>query len=523
MKKLLFILSFLYCSLASFSQILPINGEGTTVTINEVGVGATVRINGYVESFAKNFQIIEDVAFYEAFGHLQITGPHRVSYFYRRGTDHLTGGVWAYRNYSRLTGRWTEATVFYEDPGGLDMRDCWGGIMSNDTIVLFGCSSEYPEAYNSYALMIKGYMTEEGVFVATDTVDMFANGVIPQLQRGLPYGGIQAGSTPGTYYIAFWQFNIDAGTDDQPTFPIYRVDVLKTTDYFNTWTVKNVYEGAANHFSETVVGVFPDEDSLSVFVRRDPGGFLSLYESVNNGDSWTARSNVVRMGLNATKIKNPFLYRNNSNTIDLTVQDRDDGWLKISRGNTSSYFGGVNINDQELYAWNRNGPLNADDNYKLGYPSLLELETGKYMYVYAKQISLSKATLYFSLDSIADDDGLPVAPPELLVPSSLIGSTTALAYPKMDDEVGGYTVAQLNNIRWFEWDISTDNFSTFVTCRVRYSSGPQSFFGEIHEYRLASHLLNMYDLTAATTYQIRCRAVNLNGASAWTTTSFTTD
>lgn len=528
MRIILLLLSFL-ATLAN-AQTVRINETGTTVNIN--GSGRTVLINAVLSDdpdpdpplgldYTKNFRIIEDVSSYDAFGHIQRTGPDRVTHYYRSGTSHLVGGVIKGRHYTLSTDTWGSPFTIFTDPGGLDMRDVWGGRMDNGESVLFTCSSEllglgYP--YTSYMLMMKG---DGETFGTPDTV---FNGTFPRMQRGLPFGGIVPGIDPGTYYIAMWQFNYDSGTADKPTFPLYRIDVLKTTDYFDTWTAMNVYENTAA-ITECVVAVYAgtNEDSLSVFIRRDPGGFLTLYESTNGGSSFVSRGNVGEVGLNATKSKMPFLLMNSDGTMHITVGDRDDGWMKISRNNTSSYFGGNNINTGELYAFNTTGAVSAGDLYKLGYPSMLEIEPGKHMYVYAKQISSSKAVNYYTLDDMSDDEGMPIDPPEIVINPAYINSTDAFVYIKMEDMVGGYTPSQLQHIRWFEWSVSVDSFATFETLTVIYPIGDNSYTGVIEDFRLASHMFNIYDLTPATTYQVRVRAVNLNGTSNYATAEFTTD
>lgn len=501
------------------------NGSGVTVSINAPGKDGNVTINNSEPlpiNYTKNIRLVDDVSTYDAFGHMQRTGEDRITYYYRSGSTHILGGVIRGRHYTISTDTWGEAFEIYADPEGLDMRDCWGGRMSNGESVLFSCASEYvgtPETLKSHAIMLKGDGETFG-----EPVSLF-NGAVPEMQRGLPFGGMIAGQTPGTYYIAMWQFNSSAGTVDKPTFPLYRIDVLKTTDYWETWTCLNVYEGATA-YSESALVVYPDETKMSMFIRRDPAGMLWRYESTNSGASWTSRAGVDNLGLNGSKPKQPFVYVNSGGLMDIIVSDRSDGWIRISRNVPWENFAGINaaeIGTDELYAWDRIGGLLTADNFKLGYPSIMEIEDGKYIIMFAKQELTNKANIYYTLDDFTTDDGLPITPPALDV-YSVITDTTALVYTRMDDEEGGYTLEQLENIRWTEWDLSTDNFSTFVTARVKGVAGASySFSGEIHEFRLTGTQLNLYELTPATTYQIRCRAVNLNGTSNWTETEFTTD
>lgn len=502
----------------AFINIIAQQGGGGTVT----GGGWTPPETG---NFTKNFQKVENVSTYDAFGFPVRTGTDRITIFYRSGTNHLQNGRIMGRHLTISSGIWGSAFEVYDDPGVLDMRDAWGGIMSNGEIVIFTCSSEYDGGIGSSILSYSHMIRLNGTTMALiEVVDLFDTAALPQMQRGLPFGGMQAGTTAGTYYIAMWQYNGTAGTTDKPTFPLYRVDVLKTTDYWATFTVLNVYEGTQT-ISESVLAVYPDNNlKMSMFSRFDPGGFLYLRESSNGGTTWTNRGDVVELGLNGTKSKSPFAYINENGLLDVAVGDRDTGWVMMSRNNHhADYFGGNDLNPAELVFFNRVGGLLVDDNYKLGYPSMLEVSEGKYFMMFARQESSSKANLWWTLWNIeADPAGTPTAPPEIVVNPSYIAGTTALVYCKMDDEVGGYTLDQLQNIRWFEWSLSTDNFATFTTARLVYASGEQSIVGAVNSVRLPSHSLNIYELTLNTTYKVRCRAVNNTGASGWTVGEFTT-
>lgn len=524
MKFLIFILLPFF----SLSQNITVNSFGSPITINAIGKPSTISINQDIvipspdlTDYTKDIKVFNNQTGYNAFGFCIKTGPDRITAFFRHGDTHLTNGVIQGQHFTISTEAIGTPFEIYADPGGLDMRDVWGGIMDNNEIILFSCSSEYtgdPETGNlkSHALMLRLDINMN----VLDTVSLF-NGSVPEMQRGLPFAGMQKGIAAGTYYQAMWQFNSDAGTVDKPTFPLYRIDVLKTTDYWDTWTVLNVYEGTLAQ-SECALAVYPDEDHMRMFVRRDPGGMMRLYESVNAGVNWTDRGNLVDLGVNGTQSKMPFALINSSGLMDIMVQDRSDGWIKLSRNNPTSNFGSVALEPDECWYFNRAGSITVGSNFKLGYTSMIELAAEKYFIMFARQPTLTQADLYYSFDDFIKTE-VPITPNLIVLPSS-ITTTTALVYCKMDDDiVDGYTLKELENIQYFEWSISTDNFATFTTARIRFSSGSYSFAGVINSYRLSSQLLNIYELTAATTYKVRCRAVNDFGASSWSEVEFTTD
>lgn len=513
----------LFLSLASFGQTLKINGAGNAVSINKAGTPGSITINKrgpYVFDYTKNVQVIEDHNFYDAFGVGIRTGENRISYYYRQGTSHREDGIIAARHLDIEAKTWSPVDTIYIDPDDYDMRDVWGGNIDGDSIALFSTASELTNGNtvpNMHPIIIKGDLNNN--FGAARSL---YSGSIDEFQLAVPFGVMQKGNAPGTYYMAFYQINSTAGTTDKPTFPLYSIDVLKTTDNWNTWTIINVVE-TATAYSECVFVVYPDDNNkMSMAVRRDVG-YIRLYESSNGGSTWTDRGNVAQVSYNGVSPKVPFGYVNMNGLWDLAVQDRSDGWLKISRNNHwSEYFGTNDPHDAELWYFNRVGSLAAPETYRLGYMSFLELDTGKYFFIFTKQFSTEKANLYWTLDDLNDDAGPPVAPPFLISNNSSLTTTNAFVYCATDYD-GGYTLEQLANIRWFEWAISTDNFATFTTARVRFSAGEGSYSGVINNYRLHSHFLNIYELTPATNYKVRCRAVNTQGASAWTEISFTTD
>jgi hypothetical protein len=467
-------------------------------------------------TYTKNLQRVENISMYEAFGFPIRSGADRITYFYRRGDDHLQGGKIYGRHFTISTGIWGAGFLIYEHPT-LDCRDAWGGLMDNNQIVIFSCASEYSGAgtsLKSYAFMLIGDLDMN----FGEPISLF-NGSFPEMQRGLPFGGMQKGTEPGTYYIPMWQFNSDAGTTDEPTFPLYRTDLLKTTDYWATWTAYNIQTGTSS-CSEVALGVFPDGERMTALIRRDPGGVFRTFESTNGGVNWTNRGNAVNISYAANKSRIPFCYINSSGLLDISYQDRDSGWISISRNNDpNTYFGTAVFNKPELYYFNRVGALTIGDNYKLGYTSLLEISPQKYFFAFARQETLSKANIWATLHDIdIDPDGIPVAPTLI---KTAITSTSILVYVAVNSDSGALTQSQLANIRWFEVSVSQQSdFSTFETVRFQTAANPTTV-AENYIFGITSQF-NILGLTSATTYYVRVRAKNNAGYSGYTITSFTT-
>ena len=474
-------------------------------------VPASVPVN-----YTKNVQRIEDVNYYESFGHVLLRDSSTLVYKYRRGTAHLISGVAIERTLNLNDSLWSTATTFHTDD--LDLRDQWGGKMDNGEEVVFSCTSEYSGTGTS--LKSHAYVQIRSVGGVYNTPTSIFNGTIPEMQRGLGFGGMQKGTAAGTYYMAVWQYNSDAGTTDKPTFPLYRLDILKTTDYWQTWTNYLVYEGTSNG-SEAALAVFPDGQRMTVLRRIDPGGFPYVYESSDGGVTWTARGSTRDIGYAGAKSKNFFLYINQAGTLDIFFQCRDSGWIGVSwNNNPDTFFGGATFNPPELIYYNRFGTILAGDNFSLGYVSATEIEANKYIIVWAQQESTSKANLWYTFyDKSVGLTSPPDAPP-LKVNTSATTSSTALVYCMQYDE-GGYTRDQTAQIQWFEVSVSKDpNFGSFETIQWETSSGPTAL---AQDYRFGdSSQWNMRTLTTATTYYVRARACNNAGKSAYSTISFTT-
>lgn len=475
--------------------------------------------------YNKDIRIIEDTPYYESFGHPQRVAPDIVRYTYRRGTTHILNGELFGRDYNIYSDVHSSGFLVYEDPGGLDMRDCWGGVMDNGESVIFSASSHYTGTgsdLKSHAIIMKANISDM-VYGAPRSL---FNGTLPEMQRGEVYGLMQKGSAPGEYYHAVIQFNSDAGTVDRPQFPLYRLDVIRTTDYWETWTTQNVFEGDTLAMSENPLAVFPD-GRMTMLARRDPGGYLYCFECAGWGQPWVGRFLAQKLGYGSAKVRIPIIYVNRRGLMDVMWQDRNTGWIAISRNNNpDDYFGGVDFNFPELFYYNRFGGLLAADNFTLGYTSLMEIEDNKYLVFLAQQQSTSKAVLFYTLvDFDVDPAGLPAAP--IALQTFALTATTVLVYCTQYDE-GGWTRKQTENIKWVEICVSTvSDFSSFATIGFIGTSSANEVdhsyiaLAENVRYGTTSQV-NLHTLTPNTTYYVRMRSVNNTGVSAWTTISFTT-
>jgi hypothetical protein len=138
--------------------------------------------------------------------------------------------------------------------------------------------------------------------------------------------------------------------------------------------------------------------------------------------------------------------------------------------------------------------------------------------VICREEGSTNADLYYTLtDFVTDPAGVPVAPPTIA--ESSVNSTSF----RLD--INGYTDAQLQNIRYFQIDVSTDpGFSTFITASYNATTVNINKVGAtMQNVLMHSRWIILNELNGGSTnYYIRIRAVNNAGASSYTTKTVAT-
>lgn len=518
MKKY-FLIGFIFISFVSCAQV-------KYYTLNRKYIPSTGGV-----SFLKNVRITPFSAAsdsnYNAFHTCFKSGPDQMTLIYRMGKSEIVDGTLSYAhlyrgrtyevNYHPNTDTW-DTPIGIDSEANRDLSDVHcGGRMDNGQYVYF--SSISPVAI-AYLVEFPTGPWPSGHFVpffrkaADSTLNWGARveltGYDTSLRSGTPFGQLMAGSRPGEYYIGFCQFGYGSSETGKEIY------VVKTTDYWNTWTYHLVYSCANCNFTETACN-FLGNDKLWIFTRIEQGGYLTMWKSADSAHTWTAVTQDVRnnTGWNYLNVKIPsgsFMY---NNQLYLMEHDRDSKFTSISKANDTSFFSSAVpvFNPMELYWHTDHG---SGGNPSLGYPTCTYFDNGKFISIIAQENNHYDADLFYTMDDLTTDASLPVAPPT--VAASFITSTTF----RLD--ISGYTDAQLQNIRYFSIDVSTSpSFASFITANYNGNSSTVDHVGAtMQNARMTALYISLNALTTATTYYIRIKAVNNNGSSSYTTINVTT-
>lgn len=467
-------------------------------------------------SNAKNVRLINfdlDAQDYMGFGSLIDTGNSDIKrYIFRAGTGHLTGGKIYYSNYTVSTDTWSAPVLLRTD--AYNLEDCACAYLSNGKTIVFYTMSD--NGFNG-----NGDNTEGAYFIIYNDDMTISSGPtdyiggtsgVTALDRGWAFDRTAIrGWTPGEYYISLVQYDTD-GTQ-------FKQGILRTTDYWATFTYHEKFTSTSQSFSENICASDPNTPGrLISFSRVDMGGTWIVYSSTDYGATWTGRGPSEIGYVNyAVKIYSAYTYNDKLNII---YQDRDSGYIAISRDNDwDDFWGTWTFNPSTLIYDNRVGPAS---NYNgLGYPTMVAIASDVFLYVFCKETqaavdggSVGVASLWYSRDTFIRTVA-PSAPASLDVLGAYSTSTSFIF------DILGYTSTQKQNIDYYVMDVSTDpGFTSSVTAEYRNTGayGPSL----LHNVRLEGDRIYLSGLTTDTSYYVRIKAVNNVGESAWTSMSYGT-
>lgn len=378
-----------------------------------------------------------------------------------------------------------------------------------------------PHDWRSLDIYFRKFDPRDPVFTFGPQVSIYtAFPTLERLFRGEVFS-VCAGASAGEFYALLFQWDDDPSLPDSPR---YLVSVLHTTNYFDSGNSVLTVVDTSDGFSEGTIE-WEGSGKLSLFIRDDRGGKLTVSYSSDSGATWTypATTNLGYFGIG---VKIPYTLQYKGKKI-IAYQDRDSGCIMISRDNVlATYFGNLTaFNVPEI--WVQNNSTTTLGNSALGYPSLICIDSTNdiFLVAWTHEYTNQRANIQFTRSKLNESpSGLPAAPP--VIHSSYI-SSTGFRIDMMNLtnvlEVGagqGYTPQQMENITHFIVDVATDaGFTTFPTIKWGYVIDPAS---QIHNFRLPATWMSLNELTPGTTYYIRIKAVNFNGESSYTSTTVTT-
>jgi len=478
----------------------------------------------YVISNYKNPKWTDQDTGYAAFGVIENTSippeaQTRFTYFTRIGTGHTTDGNAYARDYYPQVDKWGPWRVVDSEKVNADSNDCrdtWGGRLrdigntpGNDSILLFICRVTGPTKNDSKNYFLRGNLD------GTHWDSIPITYTIPRLQFLAFYGHMARGDSAGTYYMAAFEYNVDTGNTNHK-----RIVVFRTTDWFRHYNERVVFDqtGAGNFLSECPM-VNLGGGKLLLFARLEQATVFRTIESSDYGDTWINQGDsypLYSYNAGAGCIV-PFVWKDSTaNKFIALFNNRDHDWVCISRDNTvAANFGHypTNYNNSEMYFYNQSeNHLTA--NSSLGYTSMINIAGDSvFLLCWTHETNAHRANIMFSRDNFQTRHSAPDAPPSF-APSSIGSTGFYLA-------VTGYTTAQLNNISYFMYDVSTSpTFSSFVTCYNRLPGwSPTAVMHDVYWNGLWN---NFNGMTASTAYYVRMKACNNAGCSAYTSVTVTT-
>lgn len=462
---------------------------------------------------------------YHAFGSGFQINSSTAAYIFRRGISETVGGSPTYAHlyrgrtaigyYSPGPDSWTALTEI-DSEAGRDLSDvhCAGMLDSGEAIYFSSISpvaiayldagEPYP-AGNFVPFFRKGTVSGNSITWGSRQT---LTGYDTDIRSGTVFGELQKGDNPGEFYVCMCQFGYGASETARKLW------CIKTTDYFETWSYNLIYSGTFA-FSETSVA-YLGGGRMFAFARLDNGGYLYLFKSSDSGATWTPLGYDVlnNTGWYWNQVKIPSAIFVKDGLLTLMYHDRDSKFVTISKNNDPDVFftqSPPELNDVEYYYYIDHGTFNPS----LGYPSLISFNSN-FLFIACVENSTTDANLVYTMDDLTTDPaGVPVAPPTI-TESFVSGSTFRL-------EISGYTDAQLQNIRYWLIDVSTNSgFSSFITASYNGTSAGLDHVGATMQNKRMPLWILLNGLTGGTTYYVRIKAVNNAGSSSYTNKTITT-
>ncbi|MEA3357516.1 MAG: sialidase family protein, partial [Patescibacteria group bacterium] len=303
---------------------------------------------------------------YDAFGILIKTGDDTILHFYRVGTSHANDkGKIVKRTYTISTNSWSSASDVFED-ATYDCRSATGGIIGNEIFLFF---TRYNHSTDTFV--------DINYIKSTDlTGTSWGSRVIMTTSTGWrfnPHSHLE--SLGGGTYIQPWFEHNGAGT--------WHAGFYKTVDSGVNWTNITIYSGST-YWGEPSIANIGDNKLIAIF-RNVQGGYLGQATSSDNGDNWSAVT-ATNLGL-ATGDKIPYLiYDAESGNVIAMFHDRGDDKSKVSETDADTVFASAS-------SWNTSEVLDSGFNHN-GYHSIVKIASGKYFYVYSKQMSSADADIW---------------------------------------------------------------------------------------------------------------------------------
>jgi hypothetical protein len=418
---------------------------------------------------------------YEAFLVAWQNKADQVTIIYRRGITHTTGGGVFGRTFTGLLEPPVVSDPFLIHSENENISGVSGGPMDDGTIVIFYVVTHTNGTRDIW--LIKGDADNNfGTPVLFDWTG------ITKLTGGFFFGPMITGDVPGEFYHIMYQ-----------TAPSrYFISIIKTTDYWNTYSQQGILYDGTIPYSETA-GINLGSGKFLALSRVNNSGSLTPFESLDHGATWLRRPASNLYWWNGGSPSIPFI-SGNADRFDIFYECRDTSMMHISKGNTlADNFGKSTpvYNQQEIYCYHRG----TGGNPSLGYGVELEMTNGKRFMIFSKEFTTTRANFLWTIDDLESDASIPDVP--ILNISGI--SSTSFRF-----DITNY--GDFQNVRFLSMDLSTSaDFSSFVTCKYRAISAFPAV--PINNIKVVGYWDTFNGLLPGTTYFLRIKGCNNFGSS----------
>jgi hypothetical protein len=319
----------------------------------------------------KNIQPIVSSA-YEAFVVAWQNKANQVTAYFRKGLTHTTGANIAGGGglYGITFTGLLECTIggrFLVHSETENISGVSGGPMDDGTIIIFYVVNHVDGSRDIY--MIKG--DADNNFGTPVLFDWAALAV--KLTGGFFFGSMITGDIAGEYYHIMYQ----VGTGR------YRTSIVKTTDYWQTYSEIGVLYDGNISYSETA-GINLGGGNFLALSRNNISGSLTPFESTNHGVSWVRKQSCNLYWWNGGGPEIPDI-DGHDGVFDIFFECRDTSMMLISKGNTLADNFGKAIpvyNPPEIYCYHRGTGTNPS----LGYGKKFKMSNAKFFTIFFKRI-----------------------------------------------------------------------------------------------------------------------------------------
>lgn len=309
-------------------------------------------------------------------------------YLAKRGVDHVLGGGNGFGMlYNAKFNLWTSPFETIDD-GTTYYSGHSAGLVGNQ---LFVQVARYTVSLGVDTFSDIGYFTSVDLTTLTEAEDLrdasswnaFVALPAPTYNRYEAYGKIlQDPNNPTNYYAPWFEHN---GTN-------HRLNLRKiVVNGIDNFTITNIQvHDSTNDYGEPSLVITPS--GPLIFARQNDGTeMIHLWSGSSDFTTWTDEGDT-NLGSSAGDCIVDTLYTQAGDII-VFYQDRGNGFMMVSKGNTYAQCLALSLNTPLEYHWNALG----DSLTGLGYPSIWEIRSGVFMATFCKESSSTEAHVYGTL------------------------------------------------------------------------------------------------------------------------------